>query len=54
MSTLVSSFLDGSSSYLQVTKTTINAWISLNICEIPPATTELDALGHLKNLCIIL
>ena len=54
MSTLVSSYLDGSSSFLQVTRTTINAWMSLNFCEIPSPTTELAALERLKNQYIIL
>ena len=49
MSTLVCSFLDGSSSFLQVTRQTIKACIGLNLCQIPSTTTELAALEHLKN-----
>ena len=49
MGTLVSSFLDGATSFLQVTRTTINAKLSMNISKIPSPTTELAALGHLKT-----
>ena len=49
VSTLAPSFLIGSSSFLQVTRTTIKAWMSLNIGRIPPLTSELAALEHLKN-----
>ena len=38
-----------SSSFLQVTSTTIKAWISSNFSGIPPLTSELAALEHLKN-----
>ena len=36
-------------SFLQVTKTTIKAWTSLNFCRIPPLTSKLAALERLKN-----
>ena len=49
MTTLVQSFLDGSSSLLQVTSPTIKAWISLNFGKIPSLTSELGALERLKN-----
>ena len=49
MTTLVQSFLDGSSLFLQVTKSTIEAWMSLNFGKIPSLTLELAALEHLKN-----
>ena len=49
MNTLVQSFLDGSSSFLQVTRPTINAGISLNFGKIPSLTSELAALERLKN-----
>ena len=39
MSTLVLSFLNGTSSFLQVTRTTIKAWMSLNFCQIRSPTT---------------
>ena len=48
MSTLVLSFLNGSSSFLQVTRTTIKALISLNFCQIPSPFTELAALERSK------
>ena len=61
MTTLVPSFSDGSSSFLQVTRPTIKAWMSLNLgkiksptSELDALTSELDALGHLKNQGIML
>ena len=56
VSTLVLSFLNGSSPFLQVTRTTIKACKSLNFCQIPSPTTctELAALERLKNECIML
>ena len=54
MSSLALSVLDESSSFLQVTRPTIKAWMSLNFCQIPSPTTELAALEHLKNECIML
>ena len=41
----------GSFSYLQVMRTCIKAWMSLNLGQIPPLTTELAALERLKNRC---
>ena len=35
MTTLVPSFFDGSSSFLQVTRQIINAWMSFNFGKIP-------------------
>ena len=49
VTTLVQSFLDGSSSFLQVTSPTIKAWMSLNFGKIPSLTSELAALVRLKN-----
>ena len=43
------SFLIGSSSFLQVTRTTIKAWMSLNFGGISPLTAELAALERLKK-----
>ena len=51
---LVPSFLDGSSSYLQVTRPTIKARMSLNSGKILSLTSELSALEHLKNQLILL
>ena len=49
MTTLVPSFFDGSSSFLQITRPTIKAWISLNFGKIPSMTSELAALERQKN-----
>ena len=49
MTTLVPSFLDGSSSFLQVTRPTIKAWMGLNFGKIPSLTSELAALERPKN-----
>ena len=49
MTTLVPSFLDGSSSFLHTIRTTIKAWMSLNFGKIPFPTLELAALEHQKN-----
>ena len=48
MTTLIPSFLDGSSSFLQVSRPTIKAWMGLNFGKIPSLTSELAALEHLK------
>ena len=42
-------FLIGSFSYLQVMRTCIKAWMSLNLGQIPLLTMELAALERLKN-----
>ena len=49
MTTLVPSFLDGSPLFLQITRPTIKARISLNFGKIPSLTSELAALEHQKN-----
>ena len=49
MTTLVQSFLDGFSSFLQVTSPTIKAWMRLNFGKISSMTSELAALERLKN-----
>ena len=49
MTTLVPSFLDWSSSFLQVTRQTIKAWMSLNFRKIPSLTSELATIERLKN-----
>ena len=49
MTTLVPSFLDGSSLLLQITRPTIKAWMSLNLGKIPSLTSELAALERQKN-----
>ena len=49
MTTLVPSFSNGPFSFLQVTRTAIKAWTSLNIGKIWSPTSELVALERLKN-----
>ena len=44
MTTLVPSFLDGSSSFLQITRPTIKAWMGLNFGKIQSLTSELAAI----------
>ena len=44
-------FLIGSFSYLQVMRTYIKAYTSLNFGQLPQLTTELAALERLKNRC---
>ena len=49
MTTLVPSFLDGSSSFLQITRPTIKTLMSLNFGRIPLLTLELAALECQKK-----
>ena len=49
MNTLAPSFLIGSSSYLQVTRTTIISRTSSNLGQIRPRTAELAAPERLEN-----
>ena len=49
MTTLAPSFLIGSSSYLQVTRTSITSGTSSKIGKIGPRTAELAALERLEN-----
>ena len=49
MTSLVLSILNGSSTYLQIRRTTIKAWMSLNFVKIPLPIMELAALEILKN-----
>ena len=49
MTTLVPSFLDGSSSFLQISRPTIIARMSLNFGKILSLASELAALEHRKN-----
>ena len=50
VSTLAPSFLIGSSSYLQVTRTSIMSRTSSNFSQIRPWTAELAALERLKKV----
>ena len=54
MNTQAPSFLNQSSSFLQVTRTCMKAWMSSNFGQIPTPTPELSALARLKNCCIML
>ena len=54
VSSLEPSFLIGSFSFLQVRRTTIKAWMSLNLDRIPSLTSELAALERLKKRYLIL
>ena len=49
VTTLVPSFLDVSSSFLQITRLTIKAWIGLNFSKIPSLTSELAPLARQKK-----
>ena len=49
MTTLVLSILNGSSSFLHIIRTTIKAWMSLNLGKIPSLTSELAPLERQKN-----
>ena len=49
LTTLVPSFFDGSSSFLQIRRPTIKDWMSLNFGKIPSMTSELVALERQKN-----
>ena len=49
MSTLAPSFLIGSSSYFQVTRTSIISRTSSKFGQIGPRTAELAALEHLEK-----
>ena len=49
MTTLVPSLLDGSSSFLQITRPTIKARMSVNFGKMPSLTSELAALERPKN-----
>ena len=49
VTTLVLSFLTGCYSFLEVWRTTIKTWMSLNFGQIQPRTAELAALERLKK-----
>ena len=49
VTTLAPSFLIGSSSYLQVKRTSITYWMSLKFGQIGLRTGELAALEHLEK-----
>ena len=49
MTTLVPSVSNGSSLFLQVTRSAIKAWTGLNFSKIPSLTSALAALECVKN-----
>ena len=49
MTSLVPSLFNGSSSFLQVIRSTIKAWMGLSFGKILSLTSELAALEPLKN-----
>ena len=49
VATLATSFLIGSSSFLQVTRTTITSWMSSNFGQVRPQIAELAALERLEK-----
>ena len=49
VTTLASSFLIGSSSFLQVTRSTIKAQMGSKLSQVRPVTVELDDLECLKK-----
>ena len=49
VTTLVPEFSNGSSSFLQVTRSAIKAWMGMNLGKIPSLTSELSALERVKN-----
>ena len=52
MTTLVPSFSIGSSSFSQVIRTCIKAWMALHFCQIQQLTIEYAALECLKHQCL--
>ena len=49
MTYLVPSFSNGSSSFLQVTRSVLKAWMGLNFDKISSLTSEIAALERVKN-----
>ena len=49
MTFLVPSYSNDTSSFLQLTRSAIKAWMGLSFDNIPPLTSELAAVEHLKN-----
>ena len=50
MTTVVRSILNGSSSFFQIRRATMKAWMSLKLVKIPSPIMELAALEHLKKI----
>ena len=49
MTTLVPTFSNGYSSFLQVTRSVMKAWMGWNFGNMPSLTSELAALERVKN-----
>ena len=49
VTTLAHSFLIGSSSFLQATRTPIKSWMGSKFCQIVPWTVKLAAIEHLEK-----
>ena len=49
MSTLAHSFVIGSSSFLQVTRSAIKAWMDTKFGKIRPGSGDLEPLEHLEK-----
>ena len=49
MTTLVPELSNGSSSFLQITRPAIKAWMGLNFGKMPSLTSEIAALERVKN-----
>ena len=49
MTSLVLSILNGSSLFLQIRRTPLKAWMSLNFVKIQSSNLEVAPLVHLKN-----
>ena len=49
MTTQVPTFSNGSSSFSQVTRSAMKAWMGMNFGKIPSLTSELAALERVKN-----
>ena len=54
VNTLAHSFLIRSSSFLQVTRTTVKSWVSSKFGQIQPFTAELAAPDRLKKIFYLL
>ena len=49
MTTLVPELSNGSSSFFQITRPAIKAWMGLNFGKMPSLTSEIAALERVKN-----
>ena len=54
MNTLEPSFLIGSSSFFQITRSTFKAWMNLNLRQIQQPTTEKNECYHFFSIAVVL